>query len=124
MARILLLGAGGQLGMLLKKALAGPDLRALTRAELDFADAAAIRATIRRTEPEIVVNAAAYTAVDKAESEQELARLVNAVAPGVIAEELARTNGWLIHYSTDYVFDGSGAKPWVETDTTGPLGVY
>lgn len=124
MARILLLGAGGQLGMVLKKVLAGPDLTPLTRGELDFADADAIRAAIRSVEPEIVINAAAYTAVDKAESERELARLVNAVAPGVIAEELARTNGWLIHYSTDYVFDGSGTKPWLETDATGPLGVY
>jgi dTDP-4-dehydrorhamnose reductase len=124
MVRTLLLGAGGQLGMQLNKTLAGAGLIALTRAELDFSDAEAIRKVIRVAGPEIVINAAAYTAVDKAESEQELARLVNAVAPGVIAEEVARTNGWLIHYSTDYVFDGSGTKPWVETDATGPLGVY
>ena len=123
--RILLLGAGGQLGMQLKQALAGQaELTALARTELDFTDADAIRAAIRSANPEIVINAAAYTAVDKAESEPEQARLVNAVAPGVIAEELAKTNGWLIHYSTDYVFDGSGTKPWVETDATGPLGVY
>lgn len=127
MARILLLGAGGQLGMQLNKvlaAIAGTELTALTRAELDFADAEAIRAAIRKAKPEIVINAAAYTAVDKAESEQEQARLVNAVAPRMIAEELAKSNGWLIHYSTDYVFDGTGTKPWVETDATGPLGVY
>jgi dTDP-4-dehydrorhamnose reductase len=124
-SRVLLLGAGGQLGMQLKRRLAGEvELTALTRAELDFTDMAAIRAAIRKVEPEIVINAAAYTAVDKAESEPELCRLVNAVAPGVIAEELAKTNGWLIHYSTDYVFDGSGTKPWVETDATGPLSVY
>jgi dTDP-4-dehydrorhamnose reductase len=123
--RILLLGAGGQLGMQLKQILAGKvDLTALARAELDFTDAAAIRAAIRNTNPEIVINAAAYTAVDKAESEPEQARLVNAVAPGVIAEELTKTSGWLIHYSTDYVFDGSGVEPWSETDPTGPLGVY
>jgi dTDP-4-dehydrorhamnose reductase len=125
MIRILLLGAGGQLGMQLKQALADKvDLTALARTELDFTDADAIRSAIRSANPEIVINAAAYTAVDKAESEPEQARLVNAVAPGVIAEELAKTGGWLVHYSTDYVFDGSGAKPWVETDPTGPLGVY
>lgn len=125
MARVLLLGSGGQLGMQLKQALTGKvELTALARTELDFTDAAAIRSAIQNANPEIVINAAAYTAVDKAESEPEQARLVNAVAPGVIAEELARTDGWLIHYSTDYVFDGSGLQPWVETDPTGPLGVY
>jgi dTDP-4-dehydrorhamnose reductase len=125
MARILLLGAGGQLGMCLKRALAaGHDLTALTRAEVDFSNPEAVRAAVRANSPEIVVNAAAYTAVDKAESEPELAHLVNAVAPGVIAEELKATNGWLIHYSTDYVFDGSGTEPWRETDPTGPLSVY
>jgi dTDP-4-dehydrorhamnose reductase len=129
MRRILLLGAGGQLGLQLKRVLTGKlagkaEFTALARAELDFTDAEAIRSAIRAATPEIVINAAAYTAVDKAESEPEQARLVNAVAPGVIAEELARINGWLIHYSTDYVFDGSGTEPWLETDATGPLGVY
>jgi dTDP-4-dehydrorhamnose reductase len=123
--RVLLLGAGGQLGMQLKQALtAKVDLTALARTDLDFTDAGAIRNAVRDAKPEIIINAAAYTAVDKAESEPEQARLVNTVAPGIVAEELAKTNGWLIHYSTDYVFDGSGAKPWVETDPTGPLGVY
>jgi dTDP-4-dehydrorhamnose reductase len=129
MARILLLGAGGQLGMQLKQVLAGTrptgtNLTALTRTEVDLADPEAIRAAIRQACPQILINAAAYTAVDKAESDQEAARLVNAVAPGVMAEEMAKSNGWLIHYSTDYVFDGSGTRAWVETDTTGPLGVY
>jgi dTDP-4-dehydrorhamnose reductase len=125
MPRVLLLGAGGQLGMQLARKLAPEvELTALTRAELDFTDGDALRSAIRDAKPEIVINAAAYTAVDKAESEPELARLVNAVAPAVIATEVARTNGWLIHYSTDYVFDGSGTKPWVETDPTGPLSVY
>jgi dTDP-4-dehydrorhamnose reductase len=129
MRRILLLGAGGQLGLQLKRVLTGKlagkaEFTALARAELDFTDAEAIRSAIRAATPEIVINAAAYTAVDKAESEPEQARLVNAVAPGVIAEELARITGWLIHYSTDYVFDGSGTEPWLETDATGPLGVY
>ena len=125
MPRVLLLGAGGQLGMQLSRKLAGiADLTALTRTELDLTDVDAIRAAIRKAEPEIVVNAAAYTAVDRAEQVPELARLVNAVAPGVIAEELGKTNGWLIHYSTDYVFDGTGNAPWRETDATGPLSVY
>jgi dTDP-4-dehydrorhamnose reductase len=125
MARVLLLGAGGQLGMELAKRLAGTaEFTALGRAELDFTDPGAVRAAIERVAPEIVINAAAYTAVDKAESERELCAQVNAVAPGVIAAEVAKTGGWLIHYSTDYVFDGSGARPWVETDATGPLGVY
>jgi dTDP-4-dehydrorhamnose reductase len=125
MARILLLGAGGQLGLQLKQTLTDKvELTALARTELDFTDANAIRSAIRSANPEIVINAAAYTAVDKAESEPEQALLVNAVAPGVIAEELVKTGGWLIHYSTDYVFDGSGTKPWIETDPTGPLGVY
>jgi dTDP-4-dehydrorhamnose reductase len=111
--------------MQLARKLAGEtELTALTRAELDFSDADALRAAIRSVRPEIVVNAAAYTAVDKAEQEREAARLVNAVAPGVIAEELQKTDGWLIHYSTDYVFDGSGSEPWRETDATGPLSVY
>jgi len=123
--RVLLLGAGGQLGMQLARKLAGEtELTALTRAELDFTDEDAIRAAIRKADPEIVINAAAYTAVDKAESEAELCAKVNAIAPGVIAEELARRDAWLIHYSTDYVFDGSGERPWVETDATGPLSVY
>ena len=130
MARILLLGAGGQLGLCLKRALAASheqtahDLTALTRAEVDFSNPEAVRAAVRSAAPEIVINAAAYTAVDKAESEPELAHRVNAVAPGVIAEELKATNGWLIHYSTDYVFDGSATEPWRETDPTGPLSVY
>jgi dTDP-4-dehydrorhamnose reductase len=133
MPRVLLLGAGGQLGMQLARQLTrklggssdgAVELTALTRTELDFTDADALRAAVRHAVPEIVINAAAYTAVDKAEQERELARLVNAVAPGVIAAELARTKGWLIHYSTDYVFDGSGTKPWIESDPTGPLSVY
>ena len=123
--RILLLGAGGQLGMVLKQRLSvQSELTSLTRAELDFSNVDAVREAVRTARPDIVVNAAAYTAVDKAESEPELCGLVNGVAPGVIAEEVAKTGGWLIHYSTDYVFDGSGTTPWVETDRTGPLGVY
>ena len=127
--RILLLGSGGQLGMVLARRLA-PDaeLQTLSRAELDLSSGDAVRAAVRGSfagqGPQIVVNAAAYTAVDRAEQEQDLARAVNGIAPGIMAEELARTGGWLVHYSTDYVFDGSGARPWIETDPTGPLSVY
>lgn len=125
MPRVLLLGAGGQLGMQLARKLAAEvELTALTRAEVDFTDADALRSAIRAAKPEIVINAAAYTAVDKAESEPDVARLVNTIAPAAIAAEVGRLNGWLIHYSTDYVFDGSGTRPWVETDSTGPLSVY
>ena len=125
MPRVLLLGAGGQLGMVLAKRLAGMvDLVTLDRSQLDIANENSLRSAVRDFSPEITINAAAYTAVDKAESEPELCRQVNAVAPGVIAAEIAKTNGWLIHYSTDYVFDGSGTKAWMETDATGPLSVY
>ena len=125
MTRILLLGAGGQLGMQLRKSLTGKtDLIALTRAEVDLTDADAVRKAVQYASPEIVINAAAYTAVDRAESEPELAHKINAFAPGILAEEMTRIGGWLLHYSTDYVFDGSGSKPWLETDPNGPLGVY
>lgn len=127
--RVLLLGAGGQLGMQLARQMEDDfALEALTRAQVDFSDLDAVRTAVRGAfagvGAEVVINAAAYTAVDKAEQEREAAHLVNAVAPGVIAEEVAAQDGWLIHYSTDYVFDGSGTKPWAETDPTGPLGVY
>ena len=81
-------------------------------------------ALLRALRPDLIVNAAAHTAVDKAESEAELAHTLNALAPGVLAEEGARLGALLVHYSTDYVFDGSGERPWVETDATGPLSVY
>jgi dTDP-4-dehydrorhamnose reductase len=127
--RVLLLGAGGQLGTQLAHRLGGSpseefDLTSFTRSELDLCDIDALRAAVRTGEPEVVINAAAYTAVDKAENEPELAGLVNAAAPGVIAEEVAKMNGWMIHYSTDYVFDGSGTTSWRENDPTGPLSVY
>jgi dTDP-4-dehydrorhamnose reductase len=80
--------------------------------------------TVRAIAPDVIVNAAAYTAVDKAESEPELVRTINALAPGMLAREARTLGSWLIHYSTDYVFDGSGSKPWVETDPIGPLSVY
>ena len=79
---------------------------------------------VRAEAPDVIVNAAAHTAVDKAESEPELARTINALAPGALAQEAKRGNAWLIHYSTDYVFDGSGDQPWREPDATAPLSVY
>lgn len=125
--RVLLLGSGGQLGMLLARVLADDcELTSYSRAQLDFTDEAALRKAVQDAQPDIIVNAAAYTAVDKAESEKELAHAVNAVAPGILGEELRAVNpdGWFVHYSTDYVFDGSGTEPWREGDPTGPLSVY
>jgi dTDP-4-dehydrorhamnose reductase len=122
---VLLLGANGQLGTEFGALLEGKyTLRALTRAEADFSRPDQLRGVVADLKPAIILNAAAYTAVDKAESEPELAALVNATTPKVLAEEAARYGGLLVHYSTDYVFDGSKASPWVETDATGPLGVY
>jgi len=128
--KILLLGKNGQVGWELQRSLAPlGDLVALDRSgadELcgDLADPPRLAATVRRIAPDIIVNAAAYTAVDKAESELELAHRINALAPSVLAEEAGKLGAWLVHYSTDYVFDGSGDRPWRETDATGPLGVY
>lgn len=122
---ILLLGKDGQLGWELQRALAPlGEVHACGRAEADLGDPESLRALVRRIAPEVIVNAAAYTAVDKAESEPELAWRVNAVAPGVLAEEAALLGAWLVHYSTDYVFDGSKDGPWVEQDATNPLSVY
>jgi dTDP-4-dehydrorhamnose reductase len=125
MRPILLLGKNGQVGWELQRSLAplGP-LLALGRADCDVGDLTALKKAIRETAPRLIVNAAAYTAVDRAEDERELAFRVNAEAPGVMADE-ARTLGIpLIHYSTDYVFNGEKAEPYVETDTTDPQSVY
>lgn len=124
--RILITGANGQVGWHLQRAL-GPlgDVTALTREELDLSDLDMVTRVIRELQPDIMVNAAAYTAVDKAESELELALTINATAPARMAQELKGT-GLLVHYSTDYVFNGE--KPttdcYEERDTTGPLNVY
>jgi dTDP-4-dehydrorhamnose reductase len=91
---------------------------------LDLASPDSIRAAVRRVQPDLIVNAAAYTAVDKAESEPELAMAVNGIAPGVLAEEARRVGAALVHYSTDYVFDGTGETPWCEDDATGPQNTY
>ena len=123
--RILITGAIGQVGWQLQRTLAPlGDVTACTRSELDFAQPDQVAKFIRERSPDIVVNAAAYTAVDRAESESGIAHTVNAVSPGRIAEELASSGGLLIHYSTDYVFDGSKAGGYDENDSTAPLNVY
>ena len=126
---ILLLGKGGQVGWELQRSLAVlGDVTALDFDSQehcgDFSNPAGVTDTVRDLRPDIIVNAAAHTAVDKAESEPDLARLLNATTPGVLAEEAARLGALLVHYSTDYVFDGSGTRPWVETDTPAPLSCY
>jgi len=127
--KILLFGKNGQVGWELQRALAPlGEVVALdhdsTDLTADFSAPEALAATVRAVAPQWIVNAAAHTAVDKAESESELARAINATAPGVLAREAAASGAWLMHYSTDYVFDGSGSTPWVEDAPTGPLGVY
>ena len=126
---ILLLGKGGQVGWELQRSLAV--LGNVTALDFDsqehcgdFSNPQGVAETVRALRPQVIVNAAAHTAVDKAESEPELARLLNATTPGVLAEEAARLGAWLVHYSTDYVFDGSGERPWVEDDAPAPLSVY
>ena len=127
--RILLLGRNGQVGWELQRSLgclgevvaldsnSTDHCGDLTRPD-ELAD------TVRALAPQVIVNAAAYTAVDKAESEPEQAALINATAPGVLAREAERLGAWLVHYSTDYVFDGSGNRPWTEADAPAPLNVY
>lgn len=122
---LLLLGANGQVGWELQRALApvGP-LVALDRAALDLTDGTAILQAIKQYQPDVLINAAAHTAVDKAESEPDLAHAINADAVRTMAEGMQRQGGWLVHYSTDYVFSGTGNAPYRETDKTGPLNVY
>ena len=128
--KILLLGKNGQVGWELQRSLAPlGELTALDRhgeAGLvgDLSDLDGLAATVRALKPQLIVNAAAHTAVDQAESEPELARRLNAEAPAVLAREAAACGALLVHYSTDYVFDGSGDRAWTEDAATGPLGVY
>lgn len=122
---ILLLGKNGQVGWELQRSLAVlGEVTALGHDEADFTQPQAVAQAVRALCPDVIVNAAAHTAVDKAESEPERARLLNATTPGVLAEEAVRLGAWLVHYSTDYVFDGSGSRPWRETDAPAPLSVY
>lgn len=124
-AVILVTGATGQVGFELVRELAAlGDVVAAARADLDLSDADGIRAVVRRLRPAVIVNAGAYTAVDRAESERELCFRVNAEAPGVLAEEARGIGCALIHYSTDYVFDGRSSRPYMETDPTAPLNSY
>lgn len=123
--QILLTGKSGQVGFELQRSLAPLGaVVAVGAKEVDLADADAIRHWIRRIKPDVIVNPAAYTAVDKAESESELAYAINAVAPGVIGEEAQRLGALVVHYSTDYVFDGHRVSAYLETDPTDPQSVY
>lgn len=131
--RVLLFGGNGQVGHAFQRCWRPfnevDEIVVSTRGDCNLADRESVRALVRRVRPDVIVNAAAYTAVDKAESDRELCFAVNATAPGVMAAEAARIGARLVHYSTDYVFDGSkmhGSKPvpYVETDPTGPRNVY
>lgn len=125
MKRILLTGRNGQVGWELQRTLAPlGEVIALDREKLDLADADAIRAAIRTLRPDIIVNAAAYTAVDQAESETGLALRINAEAPGVMAEEARAAGAQMVHYSTDYVFDGTKDGAYGEDDTPAPINAY
>ena len=123
--KILLIGNNGQVGWELQRTLnALGEVIATDRKTLDLLNLNAIRETIRSVQPTLIVNAAAYTAVDMAESQPELAMAINGVAPGVIAEEAKKLNCTFVHYSTDYIFDGTKRTPYVESDSPNPLNVY
>ena len=125
MMRVLLTGASGQVGTELARALEGRvDLAAYDHRSLDLADADALARTVREVKPVLILNAAAYTAVDEAESHEADAAAVNAKAPGILAQEARACGALLVHYSTDYVFDGTKTEPYVEGDATAPMGVY
>ncbi|EBW8988227.1 NAD-dependent epimerase/dehydratase family protein, partial [Salmonella enterica subsp. enterica serovar Enteritidis] len=126
---ILLFGKTGQVGWELQRALV--PLGNLIAVDVhsrdycgDFSDPEGIAETVRRIKPDVIVNAAAHTAVDKAESEPEFAQLLNATSVEAIAKEAQKVGAWVVHYSTDYVFPGNGDTPWLETDATSPLNVY
>ncbi|MBK8322157.1 MAG: dTDP-4-dehydrorhamnose reductase [Betaproteobacteria bacterium] len=123
--RILLIGTGGQVGHELQRTLASlGEVHGVDYPAIDLADPRALRALCRETKPGLIVNAAAYTAVDKAESEPALALAINGTAPGVLAREARQLGAVLVHYSTDYVFDGSKREPWREDDAPAPLNEY
>ncbi|MFM8873743.1 MAG: dTDP-4-dehydrorhamnose reductase, partial [Phycisphaerales bacterium] len=123
--RILVLGRNGQVGGELQRSLAPlGDVTALDRSAADLSRPESLADVVRDARPDVIVNAAAYTAVDRAETERALAFRVNAEAVGVLARCAAERGAVFVHYSTDYVFDGSGSRPWREDDPTGPLGAY
>ncbi|WP_306308181.1 dTDP-4-dehydrorhamnose reductase [Sulfuriferula thiophila] len=123
--KILLTGVNGQVGWELRRTLATlGEVVAPTRAQLDLTDAVALRSFVHEVRPDLIVNPAAYTAVDKAEAEPELAHTINAIAPAVMAEAASQINAAMVHYSTDYVFDGSKPGAYLESDATNPLSVY
>jgi dTDP-4-dehydrorhamnose reductase len=123
--KLLVVGHLGQVGVELQRTLAPlGELSLADKESVNLAQPPAIRELIHRTRPDVVVNAAAYTAVDRAESEPELAHAINGIAPGILAEETARRGALLIHYSSDYVFDGSKPSPWLESDAPNPINVY
>jgi len=123
--KILVLGASGQVGIELQRSFAGfGEIIAADRDRVDLSIPDQIRDAVRRARPDVILNAAAYTAVDRAESEPELAMAINGHAPGILAEEARRHDSILVHYSTDYVFDGTKEEPWTEADPTHPLNVY
>ena len=123
--RILIVGNAGQVGVELQRSFAGfGEIVGVDRESVDLAQPDQVRDLVRRVEPSIILNAAAYTAVDRAESEPALATAINDDAPRILAEEVLRSNALLVHYSTDYVFDGTKQNPWTEQDTPAPLNVY
>jgi dTDP-4-dehydrorhamnose reductase len=123
--KILLLGANGQVGTELQRTLLVlGELKLYTRVEANLEDLQGLRSLMQDYQPNVIVNAAAYTAVDQAESDNDKAELVNATAVGVIAQEAKDLDAWLVHYSTDYVFDGEKLDAYVESDTTNPINVY
>ena len=125
MTRILLTGTNGQVGYELERSLQGlGEIVALDRSKLDLSDLAQVRDMVRAAKPDLIINPAAYTAVDKAESEYDLALRINGEAPGVMAEEARKIGAAIIHYSTDYVFDGSKDGAYAETDPTCPVNAY
>jgi len=125
MMRILLTGRNGQVGFELQRALAPlGEVIGVDQGQCNLADAGAVRALVREVQPQVIVNPAAYTAVDKAEHDIDLAMAINATAPGVLGEEAARIGAWVVHYSTDYVFDGSKSEAYLESDSVNPRNVY
>jgi dTDP-4-dehydrorhamnose reductase len=123
--RVLIVGNAGQVGVELQRSFADScEVIGVDRESVDLAQPDQVRSMVRRVEPGIILNAAAYTAVDRAESEKEMATAINAEAPRILAEQALRLNALLVHYSTDYVFNGAKPGPWTEQDAPAPLNVY